>query len=129
MKIKTTIRGFDLIEFEDSNGEACSLQQSSATEFERGPGQDYIWLGVHETRPKILASKAAASGIQTAEITGWVEIPLPEGALISSRMHLDRDQARELVAHLKRWIDTGSLRKQRPRAQAQPATERTIDHA
>lgn len=121
MKVKTTSRGFELIEFEDSNGEACSLQQSSATEFERGPGQDYLWLGVHETRPKVLASKAAAAGIQTTETTGWVDIPLPEGAMISSRMHIDRDQARELVAHLKRWISTGSLRKRRPRVQAQPS--------
>jgi hypothetical protein len=116
MKVTTTSRGFELVEFEDVNGEKCSLQQSSATGFERGPGQDHLWLGVNETRPKILASKAAAAGIQTTETTGWVEVPLPEGALISSRMHLDRDQARELVTHLKRWIDTGSLRKRRPRA-------------
>lgn len=29
------------------------------------------------------------------------------------RMHLDQDQVRDLVAHLKRWIDTGSFRKRR----------------
>lgn len=115
MKVTTTSRGFELIAFEDVNGERCSLQQSSATGFERGPGQDHLWLGVTEARPKILASKAAAAGIQTNETTGWIEIPLPLDAQVSSRMHLDRDQARELVAHLKRWIDTGSLRKRSPR--------------
>lgn len=121
MKVTTTGRGFEIIEFDDDHGEACSLQQSSATgfeRFERGPGQDYIWLGIQETHPKILASKAAAAGVQTTETTGWVEVPLPEGAMISSRMHLDRDQARELVAHLKRWIKTGSFRKHSPRKAA-----------
>lgn len=124
MKITTTSRGFELIEFEDVNGERCSLQQSSAMGFERGPGQDHLWLGVNETRPVILASKAAAAGIQTAETTGWVEVPLPDGAMIASRMHLDRDQARELVAHLKRWIDTGSLRKRRPVSRTQAPGQR-----
>ena len=113
MKVKTTNRGFELIEFEDSNGKACSLQQSSATDFERGPGGDYIWLGVNNAKPMILASQAHAHGVATTETTGWVEIPLPVGASIASRMHLDVADARELVAHLKRWIDAGSLRKRR----------------
>lgn len=81
MKVTTTPRGFELIKFEDSNGTACSLQQSSATEFERGPGEDYLWLGKGE-----------------------------------ERMHLDREQARDLVVHLERWINTGSLRRRKLRS-------------
>lgn len=78
MKVTKTPRGFELIQFADSNGDACSLQQSSATDFERGPGQDYLWLGRD-----------------------------------SARMHLDRDAVKELLPHLKRWANTGSLRTRR----------------
>lgn len=109
MKVTITHRGFELVEFVDSNGEGCSLQQSSATRFQRDPGQDLLWLGVDDFRPKILASKAAAAGIQVNGTMGWVEIPLPEGTLVSSRMHLDRKQVRELISHLKSWEETGSL--------------------
>lgn len=113
MNVKPTSRGFELIEFEDSNGEKCSIQQSSATGFERGPGGDYIWLGLDNARPKILASKAAANGIQTTATTGWIDVPLPPDAYTGGRMHLDVDQAKELVRHLKCWIKSGSLRMRR----------------
>lgn len=47
MKIKKTDHGFEFVEFDDANGEQCSLQQSSATM--GGPaGTDFIWLGIDE---------------------------------------------------------------------------------
>lgn len=113
MKILRTARGFDFIEFKDANGEECSIQQSSATLGLRAPGGDLIWLGVTHSAPTILASKAAAAGIHTDQTTGWIEVPLPVGACIASRMHLDIDQAKEVVRHLQRWIRTGSLQRKR----------------
>lgn len=47
--IKNTSRGFQLIEFSDINGEACSLQQSSLAIYEQ-PGTSAVWLGVGENR-------------------------------------------------------------------------------
>ena len=45
----TTDRGFQRIDFEDANGGACSLQQSSAALCEK-PGAGAIWLGAGENR-------------------------------------------------------------------------------
>lgn len=81
MNKTTTHRGFALIEFEDHNGEQCSLQKSSvATE-------DLIWLGVNDAKPKILASQTPEGG------TGWVRYDVPEEVLMTTRMHLTRRQS------------------------------------
>lgn len=43
----------------------------------------------------------------------------------NNRMHLDRDQVRELVAHLQAWLETGSLElpQEKPHEQQrQPST-------
>lgn len=49
MKVKLTERGFEIVEFEDSNGHVGSLQQSSAIDdTERGmqnPGSSFLWIG------------------------------------------------------------------------------------
>jgi hypothetical protein len=45
MKITKTLRGFELIEFVDHNGERCVLQQSSLAIFTR-PGSSAVLLGV-----------------------------------------------------------------------------------
>ena len=47
--IGKTLRGFEVIEFADANGQACSLQQSSLAEYEQ-PGASAVWLGVGEHR-------------------------------------------------------------------------------
>lgn len=49
MRIKKTNRGFELIEFQDYNGEACSLQQSSLAIYVK-PGTSAIWLGTEPNR-------------------------------------------------------------------------------
>lgn len=49
MKIEYTDKGFQIINFEDRYGKACSLQQSSAIDnTSRGynkPGSSFDWLG------------------------------------------------------------------------------------
>lgn len=73
-----TNRGFELLKFYDRYDELCDIQRSSlATE-------DAIWLGIHNPNPKIMASKTPKGGI------GWVEYPIPDDVLISTRMHLTR---------------------------------------
>lgn len=98
-----THRGFPLVEFSDHYGSPCSLQVSSLSE------PDCVWLGVGEAQPKILAQHAAQHGVQTQETTGWVPYPLPEEVLLTTRMHLTRDQVIQLRGSLKCWLETGKF--------------------
>lgn len=80
MKVKRTARGFDLCEFKDSNGEPCSLQVSSSV-------TPHLWLGCdNNTKPHHVT-----------------------GEFISPRMHLTRNQARQLMRHISKWLHTGFL--------------------
>ena len=113
MNFTRTERGFELLEFEDLRGDACSLQQSSIIgdyedSFDR-PGTSAVWLGINDAKPQIMAADAAAHGVKTFQSTGWVPFPIPDEVLLSTRMELDREQARELAEALLRWCDTGSL--------------------
>lgn len=88
-----TERGFPFITFEDRYGETCSLQISSLIS-----EQAYCWFGV--TNPTI----------QTMEKgKGWQPVKLPEGAVISSRMHLSQDQVRVLLPHLQAFAESGEF--------------------
>lgn len=80
VKSKTT-RGFDILYFNDDNGELCDIQQSSSADKSR------IWLGVHSSKAEILANKTEQGG------TGWVKYPIPEDVMITHRMHLSRKQS------------------------------------
>jgi uncharacterized protein (DUF342 family) len=106
MKVTKTQRGFEKILFSDQYNCQCSLQQSSSAEKAR------IWLGVENADPKVLASKARSFGIETNETTGWVPYPIPNEVLLTTRMHLDRKQVKELMKHLQNWLDTESFKNQ-----------------
>lgn len=85
MKLRNTERGFELIEFADYDGVACSLQQSSITDLDHKAGATALWLGCDKNAPPHL------------------------GHEMSPRMHLDRRRVIELVTHLQAWLETGSL--------------------
>jgi len=97
----TTPRGFTRLDFEDLSHSRCSLQESSLSSARA------IWLGISKVEPLILASQAAAHGVETAQTTGWVPFPVPEGVLLHGRMHLDRSQARDLAERLLRFAELG----------------------
>lgn len=101
--IKPTSRGFALGEFKDMYGAKCSIQKSSLAT------ADAIWLGVDNADPKVMASDAARLGIKTEETTGWVPYPIPEEVLLSTRMHLSREQVADLLPILTRFVDTGEI--------------------
>lgn len=103
MKRAETPRGFALIEFSDDYGVQCSLQKSSAAT------EPKVWFGVNDTAPKILASQAAAHGVQTSETCGWVDFPIPDVVELSTRMHLTREQVAELLPALSHFVATGEL--------------------
>lgn len=74
--VRTTNRGFELIEFLDHNGRMCQLLQSSAIDgTDRGyehPGSSFVWLGMQH----------------------------------GDRMHLDRDTVEALMFRLDNWLKT-----------------------
>jgi len=95
MKKSVTNRGFALVEFTDRNGQACTLQKSSLAD------EDCVWLGVEDADPKIMARDAARLGLPTnGQSTGWVPYHIPKEVLLSTRMHLNADMARSLVAEM-----------------------------
>ena len=97
MEVGATQRGFELIEFDDLYGVKCSLQQSSlATE-------DALWFGPTDAEPKIMASKTSEGG------TGWVPYQISDDVMLSTRAHLSRPMAEQLVAHIQIWLQSGSL--------------------
>ena len=98
MIVEKTERGFEVISFEDGNGEKCSLQQSSAFRDDDGagkPGSSLIWLGIDRVQPR--------------QGPPWRDVPIPKDCMSSGRMHLTRDQAIDLIAYLHHWVQTGKF--------------------
>ncbi len=111
-----TGRGFPLVNFTDTYGAACSLQESSACvcENEDGTVDDplgWLWLGIDDAKPQIMKSKARAMGLSLppGECTGWMPYPVPEDVLMTTRMHLNEAQVRGLIGRLQHWLDKGTL--------------------
>lgn len=105
MKLNRTVtnRGFSLITFTDQYGTACSLQKSSlATE-------DAIWFGPDKADPMVLHGDAKSVGVDTSATSGWVPYPVPDCVQMTTRMHLTRDQVKELLPYLQHFADTGEL--------------------
>lgn len=109
MKKTRTLRGFTCLEFKDAYGESCSLQASSRIGNYEGafnrPGTSAVWLGLDQAKPMVMACDARAVGVATEETTGWVDYPIPSQVMINTRMHLDREQVRGLIAALQEWLD------------------------
>ena len=87
-----TGRGFALYEWVDSYGEKCSIQKSSIAT------ADMLWLGVDSP---------------SVQLVGRVGPPrpfeLPPDAMVSSRMHITRAQARKPAKLLAHFAETGEL--------------------
>ncbi|HEX6827221.1 MAG TPA: hypothetical protein VF077_12960 [Nitrospiraceae bacterium] len=62
-------RGFEIVQFADRYGLACSLQQSSLAEMEK-PGTSAVWLGVSEHDRMHLDRKQVAALI--AHLKNWL---------------------------------------------------------
>ena len=106
--VEVTSRGFEIINFTDRYGEKCSLQASSLAEYKK-PGTSAVWLGITDARLTVMASQAASVGVETTETCGWVPFPVPENVMISSRMHLNREQVSALILHLQGWLDNDTF--------------------
>lgn len=101
-----TNRGFTIGEFKDYYDAKCTIQDSSIS------WPDCIWLGIADPDPKIMATNAIRLGLPNhGETTGWVPYEIPEEVMVSTRMHLSRDQVRDLIPVLQHFVDTGFLPK------------------
>ena len=109
---KKTGRGFALLEFQDSNRVECSLQTSSALDFDEKVDSEgnrtygyKLWIGCDSPNPKICTTAM-----------GWVAHELPEGVQCTTRMHLSREQVRSLVGHLQAWLENDETTFSAPEA-------------
>lgn len=104
-----TTRRFPLVEFKDLYGAKCSIQLSSlATD-------NAIWIGVDEADPKIMARDANKLGLYhllnegPERLNGWVDYPLHEEVLLTTRMHLNQEQVKALLPILKYFAEHGEF--------------------
>ena len=97
LKVSKTGRNFDLIEFNDLYNGSCSIQKSSLA------NKDAIWFGIDDPNPQILSSKVRDGG------TGWEKYDIPEDILLTTRMHLSREQVKILLPILQKFVDEGEI--------------------
>lgn len=113
--LDATARGFQLIEFRDVYGEKCSLQISSKARCDTTDSRfGWLWLGVTDSAPRIMKSDARRLGIPLepgVEVSGWMDYPLPDEVLISSRMHIGEGEVKGLIEQLQHWLRTGNLKR------------------
>lgn len=85
----TTTRGFKLCTLTDNYGNEFTLQKSSiATD-------DMLWVGI--PHPDVAVGPP------------WRKFDLPENAIIHSRAHITREQARGIAMALLVFAETGDL--------------------
>jgi hypothetical protein len=95
-EVKTTIRGFKIIEFQDARGNECNIQKSSAAM------EDRIWIGSKEI--DLMHFKAGQ---------GWKQVDLihteEEHYVANNRMELNQEQVRAILPALQKFAQTGDL--------------------
>ena len=85
----------------------------------------WIWLGIDDAEPQIMKTKARELGMSLppGEVSGWMPYPVPDDVLMHTRMHLNEEQVRGLMARLQSWLDTGEFNT--PNAQIRGGTPPT----
>ena len=108
-----TSHGFQKQVFTDTKDRKCSVQASSLfDDSERGmnnPGSSFLLIGIEDAEPMFLASKAGKVGVDTDETVGWIPFPVPRDVMMTTRMHLNREQVKDLICTLSTWLATGGL--------------------
>lgn len=101
--------------FLDHYNKKCSLQMSSATT------DECVWLGIEDAEPRILTTDAIRLGVIKEEDAphnflgkpcGWIEYPVPQEVSFTTRMHLTREQAKQLALQLLKFALCGTIKLQ-----------------
>ena len=122
-KKSKTNRGFPIITFADDYGVPCSIQKSSSAMEER------IWIGVTDKNCRVMASNHPDLAAKRTDCpphernNGWVDYPLPPDAVVTTRMHINRRQARKIAAILLHFSETWYV-STRPNAPGHGAGEK-----
>jgi hypothetical protein len=91
-KTNKTPRGFSYKQFVDRNGNACGIQKSSvATE-------DCIWFGADRLKVQ-----------EFVPHKGWQQLHIKGDYVANQRMHLSKEQVKELLPILRHFAKTGEL--------------------
>lgn len=93
-KKTTTNRGFNKLDFYDSNGKSCCIQQSSAAD------EPKIWLGIDN--PKLIV-------FENENMGSYYEIDMPKQFRVTTRMHLNVEKAKELIQRLQYFVEKGTI--------------------
>lgn len=94
---RKTNRGFGIVEFKDTYGVDCSIQMSSNAE------KECIWIGCDDANTQYFIPNGNPS---------WRKLELPQGAtsmISNTRMHLTREQVKEIIPILQKFVKTGTL--------------------
>jgi len=97
MKKEYTQRGFGIIEFKDSKGVPCSIQESSSAT------EEAIWIGCDDADPQYFVPYGNPP---------WRKLEKPSGAqdwVFNTRMHLTRKQVAKIIPILQKFVDEGNL--------------------
>ena len=113
MEFGTNIRGFEIAKFVDAYGNQSTVQCSSAIgDYDDAvdrPGTSFLWIGVDDAKPQIMCSVAERLGVERKDVNGWQSFDIPEEVSLTTRMHLNREQVKDLIDCMQRWLDTGSV--------------------
>lgn len=101
MKKSKTIRGFGRVDFKDYGGVECSIQKSSLATDEA------IWFGSNKL--------GVSEFVAFRQPSAWKDMPeLDEHTMEhhyvgNNRMHLTREQVKELLPILTKFVETGEI--------------------
>lgn len=103
--------GWPSVEFKDLYQERCYVQMSSIVggypDALQRPGTSALWLGMREVTAQVMAKDAAKVGVVTDQTVGWVPFPIPPEVMVTTSMHLSREQVEGLRDRLTEWLQTG----------------------
>ena len=98
MKTSKTHRGFAFTSFTDRNGVECNIQKSSiATE-------DCIWFGAKDIGLKGFDYGWRSFSEEDIKAKFGVK-----NIIANNRMHLTREQVKELIPILQKFVDSGEI--------------------
>lgn len=103
IRVQRNLCNFETAYFKDFYEHECLVEKSTIAD------DECIWLGIKEADPQIMAKHAHKYGIKTESSVGWVKYDIPEEVLLTTKMHLNREQVKELLPILINFVETGNL--------------------
>ena len=94
MEVKKTQRGYNIVNFTDSQRLECKLQKSSIADENR------IWFGIKNPRLTIYQDEKKGK---------YMTVKMPDNWDVDSYMHLNQEQVKEILPALIKFANTGEL--------------------